>query len=195
MKPLLSICCAVLCAGSLSAADPAVIAQPDLKGPLPKEWAVQKGTWEVKDGEITATQIPEEKHAAVLWHQVPLQAAAVDLEFKFDGGTAIILGCDGGRHIGRVSVNLKGMQISDDSTEKKGVSPATKLTDAKFELKPGQWYPLHYEWSGDRMAAKIGSVGSIEASNPNLSKKKERWWIAVGGATVKIRNIKVTDLH
>lgn len=193
MKTILTFCCAALSASALLAADPAVVAQPDLKSPLPTEWAVQKGTFDVKDGEITAAQIPEQKHAAVLWHQVPLQAGAVDLEFKFDGGNSIILGCDGDRHVGRVSVTAKGIQISDDSTEVKGKSPATKLAEAKLDLKQGEWYPLHYEWSGEHMAAKIGELASIQADNPNLAKKKARWWIAVGGATVKIRSIKVTE--
>ena len=40
------------------------------------------------------------------------------------------------------------------------------------------------------MAAKLDGA-SVEGSNANLGKKKVRWWFAVGGASVKIRNIKV----
>lgn len=175
----------------LMAADGRVVAQPDLKSPLPAEWAVQKGTWEVKDGVMTAAELTAEKHSAVIWHKVPLQAGAVDCEFMLDGAKVFILGCDGDRHVGRVVVTPGWMRILDDSTEVKGKTPSTKLAETKLDLKPGQWYTLHYEWAGNRMSASLGS-SHVEGSNDNLAKKKSRWWFAVGGQTAKIRNIKVT---
>lgn len=178
-------------ASALFAADLPVVAQPDLKAPLPAEWSVRHGTWEVKDGEMRVAELPENKHAAVLWHQVPLQSGAVECEFQFDGANTLILGCDGDRHIGRVVILPKFLRILDDSTEVKGKTPSTKLAEASLDLKPGQWYKLTYTWSGNEMTAKLGDA-SISASNPNLGKKKSRWWFAVGGAAVKIRNIKVS---
>lgn len=173
------------------AADLSTIAQPDLKSPLSSEWLIKHGTWDIKDGVMTVAELPQNKHAAVLWHQVPLQSGAVDCEFMFDGGRVFILGCDGDKHIGRVTITPKSMLITDDSTAVKGKSPGTKLAHAKLDLKPGQWYSLHYEWSGNRMAAKIGDV-SIEGSHDNLGKTKARWWFAVSGQTVKVRNVKVS---
>jgi hypothetical protein len=73
----------------------------------------------------------------------------------------------------------------------KGKTPGTVLAEAKFKLEPGKWYSLRYEWNGDRMAAKLGDFASIEATNPNLGKKKARWWFAVSGAKMKVRGIKV----
>ena len=182
---------ALLFATSVQAADLGPIAQPDFKSPLPAEWLVKHGTWDIKEGVMTIAELPQNKHAAVLWHQVPLQSGAVDCELMFDGGKVFILGCDGDSHIGRVTITPKSFVIMDDSTAVKGKSPGTKLADAKLDLKPGQWYPLHYEWSGNRMAAKIGD-SSIEGSNDNLGKKKSRWWFAVSGQSVKVRNVKVT---
>ncbi|MBL9144202.1 MAG: hypothetical protein JNM99_11035 [Verrucomicrobiaceae bacterium] len=171
-------------------ADLSPIAQPDLKSPLSSEWLVKHGSWDIKDGVMTISELTQNKHAAVLWHQVPLQSGAVDCEFMFDGGKVFILGCDGESHIGRVTIAPKSMLITDDSTAVKGKSPGTKLANAALDLKPGQWYALHYEWSGNRMAAKVGDV-SIEGTNDNLGKKKSRWWFAVGGHFVKVRNVKV----
>ena len=182
---------ALLCLATHARADQLpLVAQPDLKAPLTAEFSVRHGTWDVKDGIMTIAELPENKHAAVLWHQVPLQSGAVDCEFKFDGGKVFILGCDGDKHIGRVIITPTVMRITDDSTEVKGKTPGTKLAEGKLALKPGEWYPLHYEWSGNRMAAKIGDV-SIEGSNDNLGKKKARWWFAVSGKTIQVRNIKV----
>ena len=193
MKTIFAFAGLILSVGYLHAAEATIVAQPDLNGPLPKEWLARVGTWNVEHGEISAAEIPTDKHAAVLWHQVPMQAGAVDCEFKFDGAKVFILGCDGQKHIGRLVITTKGMTLVDDSTEVKGKSSGTKLAEAKLDLKPGEWYPLHYEWSGERMAAKIGELGSIEATNANLSKKKERWWFAVGGEKMKIRSVKVTE--
>ena len=169
------------------------IASPDLITPLAAEWKVTKGTWEVKDGIMVASELPAEKHAAVLWHVVPLQTGAVDCEFLLDGGKSLLLGCDGDRHVGRVVITPQAIKIMDDSTEVKGKSPSTLLATAKLDLKPGEWHKLHYEWSGDRMAATLDGT-SIEGSNANLGKKKARWWFAVSGASVKLRNVKVTGV-
>lgn len=190
MKLSVALLCLSLHA-SLFAVDLPVVAQPDLKAPLPAEWSVRHGTWEVKEGEMRVVELPENKHAAVLWHQVPLQSGAVECEFQFDGAKTLILGCDGDRHIGRVVIQPKFLRILDDSTEVKGKTPSTKLAEASLDLKPGQWYKLTYTWSGNEMTAKVGDA-AIAASNPNLGKKKSRWWFAVGGAAMKIRNIKVS---
>ena len=41
---------------------------------------------------MTGTELPAEKHAAVLWHQVALQTGAVECEFMLDGGKTLIFG-------------------------------------------------------------------------------------------------------
>lgn len=186
-----SLCLALISSPVVHGSDVRVVAQPDLKAPLPAEWSVRHGTWEVKEGVMTIAELPANKHAAVLWHQVPLQAGAVDCEFQFDGAKVFILGCDGDRHIGRVVIQPKVIRVVDDSTEVKGKTPGTVLGEAKLDLKPGQWYPLHYEWSGNRMAAKVGDV-SVEGTQDHLAKSKARWWFAVSGQSMKVRHVKVT---
>ena len=107
-----------------------LIAAPDLKGPLPEEWAVQKGTWDVKDGEVVVSDIPEQHHGPVLWHKVSLASAIVECEFKFDGAGSFILGSDSNKHIGRLSINKKGMKLQEDSSEVKGVRPGGTVAEA-----------------------------------------------------------------
>jgi hypothetical protein len=86
------------------------------------------------------------------------------------------------------------IKLLDDSTEVKGKSPGAVLATGSLELKAGEWNKLRFEWAADKMSASIGST-KVEASNPNLAKKKERWWFAVGGAAVKIREVKVSGLE
>jgi len=169
-----------------------LIAEPDMKSPLPAEWAVQKGTWDVKDGEMVVAELKDQKHAAVLWHKVSLASAIVECEFKFDGAGGILLGCDGTRHIGRLSINKKLMKLQEDSSEVKGKQPGATLAQAPLDLKPGQWYKVRFEWTGDKMAATIGG-NTIEGTHPTLSQKRSRWWFAVSGAKMDIRNVKVWE--
>jgi len=187
---LLSFCLG----GAALAQDLKPITSPDLKTPLPAEWNVRHGTWDVKDGVMCVAELPENKHAAVLWHQVPLQTGAVDCEFMLDGAKTFILGCDGEKHIGRIVITPQAIRLMDDSTEVKGKVPSTLLSTAPLDLKPGQWHKLHYEWKGDRMAATLDDA-KVEATNPNLGLKKSRWWFAVGGASLQIRNIAVTGVQ
>jgi len=169
-----------------------LIAEPDLKGPLPAEWAVQKGTWDIKDGEMVVTQLEEQKHGPVLWYKVSLASAIVECEFKFDGANSFILGCDSNHHIGRLAINKKGMRLQEDSHEGKGKPPVPALAQADLDLKPGEWYKIRYEWAGDKMAATLGEK-SIQATHPALDQKRSRWWFASGGSKLVLRNIKVWE--
>lgn len=170
------------------------VAAPDLKSPLAAPWEIKHGKWDIAGGAMSVAELPENKHAAVLWHQVPLQSGVVECEFMLDGGKSLLLGCDGDRHIGRIVIQPKEIRVVDDSTEVKGKSAGTVLGKAAIDVKPGTWHKLRYEWSGERMAATLDGV-SVEGRSPNLAKKKSRWWFAVSGATVKIRNVTVSGVQ
>jgi hypothetical protein len=169
-----------------------VVAEPTLKEPLDATWSVVKGTWEVKDGEIIASELKEQKHAAVLWQKVGLQSAVIDCEFMFDGAGSFIIGCDGTKHVGRVSITRGSAKISDDSTAVKGVKPPTTLAEAKFDLKPGEWHHARLEWTGDKMAARIDGH-ELQGSAAALSTAKTRWWFAVSGAKLHLRHVKAWE--
>lgn len=178
--------------------DGKVVAEPDLTKPLDKDWSVRKGTWDVKDGELVASEIPTEKHAAVIWHQVGLQNAVIECDFLFDGAGGFLIGCDSkNHHVGRLVINRKGAKISEDSTEVKSPEPGKShpgqtLGSTPLDLKPGQWYHVRFEWTGDQMAANVDGH-EFKGQHPTLSTEKARWWFAVGGKFVKIRHIKVSE--
>jgi hypothetical protein len=169
-----------------------VVAEPTLKEPLGAPWSVVKGTWEVKDGEIIASELKEQKHAGVLWNTTALQSAIIDCEFMFDGAGSFIIGCDGTKHVGRVSITRGNAKITDDSTAVKGVKPPTTLGETKFDLKPGEWHHARLEWTGDKMAARIDG-SEVQGSAAPLSTAKTRWWFAVSGAKLRIKNVKAWE--
>ena len=170
-----------------------VVAQPDLKSPLGDEWSVRKGTWEPKDGELVCAEVPADKHAAVLWHQVGLQSAVIECEFQLDGGKVFIIGCDSAKgHVGRLVITPKLAKISEDVTMVNGKHAGSTLGQTVLDLKPGQWYSARFEWTGDKMAARVDGK-EIRGKHENLATPKTRWWFAVGGAKVHVKNIKACE--
>ena len=167
-----------------------IIAQPELKQPLGAGWTVRKGTWEVKEGELVAAEVPAEKHAAVLHQLTGLQSAVIECEFQFDGGKVFLIGCDAEKkHVGRLVITPKLAKLTEDSTEVKGQHPGATLGEAALDLKPGQWYPVRLEWAGSKMAACVAGK-ELRGEHPSLATPKARWWFAVGGAKIRLKNIK-----
>ena len=134
-----------------------LVAHPDLKESLGTDWTVKHGTWEVKAGELAIAEVPADKHAAVLWHEVGLPSAVIECEFQFEGGRTFILGCDAtNKHVGRLVITAKSAKLVEDSSEVKGKQPGQTLAEAALNLTPGKWYAVRFEWQGDRMWTRRG---------------------------------------
>ena len=165
-----------------------VVASPDFKQPLDAAWKIAKGTYTPKDGVLTAAEVPADKHVAVLWHQVGLESAVIEFEFRLDGSKSLIVGCDGNgpkglSHVGRVSIGLKNMTIAEDS-----VKPSHIIATVPLDVKPGVWHRLRVEWRGDAMAARLDGK-EVRAQHAYLATPKQRSWLAVGGATAQLREL------
>lgn len=169
-----------------------VVAQPDFKSPLAPEWTIKHGKWDIAEGEMSIAELPENKHAAVLWHSAALASAVIECEFQWDGAKAFLVGCDGAKHIGRMVITAKNAKLCEDSTEVKGKVPSHTLAEAAVDLKPGEWHKLRLEWTGDRMAVRLDGA-ELNARHPYLATPKARWWFAVGGAKLKLRNVKACE--
>ena len=170
-----------------------LVAQPDLTQPLGSGWTVKHGTWEVKEGELIIAELPENKHAAVLWHEVALPSAVIKCEFQLEGGRAFLLGCDAtNKHVGRLVITAKSAKIAEDSSEIKGKQPGQTLAETALNLQPGQWYAARFEWQGDRLAATVDGH-LLQGQHPTLAQPKARWWLAVSGARVRVRNLQVWE--
>lgn len=168
-----------------------LIEQPDFKAMPGTPWQIAKGKWEAKDGVITPTKIEEEKHIPVLWHNISPSSAVIECEFQLDTSNEIIIGCDGKKHIGRVSINAKAVRITDDSTENKATkTPATLLKEEKLDLKKDQWYKAKFGWKGDHIYAIVDGH-ELEGQAPTFAQTRARWWFASGSA--HIRNVRVSE--
>jgi hypothetical protein len=173
------------------AEDLPVLAAPDFKSPLDASWKIAHGTYEPKDGVLVCAEKPENKHVAVLWHQVGWNSGLIECEFRFDGSKILILGCDGTTpkglaHIGRVVIGPKMISIAEDS-----VKPSHTIAKLPADLQSGVWHRLSFAWSGEHITLKVNDL-AIHASHAYLATAKTRSWIAVGGQTASIRELKIS---
>ena len=188
LLPLLAL---LAITGPLLAEEPPVLASPDFKSPLGPAWKIAHGTYEPKDGVLVCAEKPENKHVAVLWHQVGWNSGVIECEFRFDGSKSLILGCDGTTpkglaHIGRVVITPKMISIAEDS-----VKPSHTLAKAPADLQSGVWHHLTFAWSGDHITLKVNDL-MVESAHAYLASAKSRSWIAVGGQTASIRALKIS---
>ena len=115
MKALLILLCTF--ALPLHGDDLPVLAAPDFKEPLPAEFKIVHGMFDPKDGVLICAEKPENKHVAVLWHQVAWNTGVFECDFRFDGSKSLIIGCDGRgvdkplAHTGRVVITSKLLSI------------------------------------------------------------------------------------
>jgi hypothetical protein len=169
-----------------------VISAPDLKGPLGPEWSVSKGKWEPANGVLTATELPEEHHSAVLHLKTGPTSLVWECEFRLNTAKVFYVGCDANKHVGRLVVTQKAARLAEDSTEVKGQTPSHVLAESAIELKPAEWQKLRIEYSGDRMVAQLNDR-ELKAQHPYLATPKVRWWFAAGGGAAEIRNVRVSE--
>ena len=172
------------------AANLPIVATPDFKSPLPAEWKIAHGTWVPKEGILQAAELPENKHVAVIWHQVGWQQGVVECEFQFDGARTFIVGCDGMttkglKHIGRAVISPKMISIAEDSAK-----PSAVLAKQAVDLKAGVWHKLRFEWQGGKITLQVNDT-RIEATHDYLTSHKTRSWLAVGHEHLRIRGFKI----
>jgi len=168
------------------------ISAPDLKEPLGSEWSIAKGKWELADGILAVTNIPDQNHIPVLHLATGPTPLIWECEFKFNNGKAFLVGCDAAaKHCGRVVIAPKSFKIAEDSTEVKGKTPSDTLKETTVDLKSGDWHTLRVEYAGDQLAARLDGQ-DLTAQHPYLATPKVRWWFAAADG-VQIRNVRVTE--
>ena len=155
--------------------------RPDMK---PK-WNVGKGLWSVKDGVVSAAEIPEDKHAAYAYitPNIDYKDAVAEFSFHFDGAKSVQLNMRDSRyheshagHIVRVQIEPASVQLADWKTGvmkneyyEKTSDPKTKsavrkeiqkkIKDKtsifKVTFDPAAWHTARVELAGDEMLLKI----------------------------------------
>jgi len=156
---------------------------------LDDDWKNVKGKWEVKDGALSGVQVPEQNHAAVLRHELPLHDFIAQFTFKFDGGKAIKLVLNKNTvHIATVSVWLNQLTI-DKQPEKDSGKKLRRIDAQNVKLSPDEWHTVVVEVIGSTIVATVDSSLVVFGTDDGLDIDKSDFDFAANGSTA-IKSVK-----
>ena len=160
---------------------------------MPAGWNGKPGKWEMSDGAVKVSELPEDKHAAVRRHPLPPYHDAIfEFQFQLDGAKMIALSLNNkGGHVCRVSVNPNGTFLQVDQPNAKSELKAVRLAASTAKVEPGKWHKLVVEVRGPKMTAQIDDMAPISGENPRIDVEKTDFGIPVAGVSAKVKNVKV----
>ncbi len=167
----------------------------DLAVSLGKEWKVAKGKWDASDGAVRVAELPADMHGAVARRDVPLKAAVVAYEFKFDGAKVTSLSVNGPKgHVCRVLVRPNGFTVQkDDQDGKKGDDKAVPLATVETPVKAGEWHTLVIELRGADLLATLDGKHTAYGSHPAIDTGRTNLGLTVSGDSASFRKLRVYE--
>jgi len=183
------------------------------------EWSE---SFKVGNGILAISQL-NPGHGAVLRKDIAFQNLDLEFDFRFNGGKSFNLVINDQEdktvwsgHVSRVVVTPKQVSIKDDkkgsmnlevrkqrldknlSAEKKKALEtllAETETNAKVDLKPGEWHHLRVRIIGDTMEAWIAGKKVASLKSPGIAHPtKTSFGFTVNGTTMDYDNIKMFEV-
>jgi hypothetical protein len=159
---------------------------------MEKGWGGKPGKWEMADGAVKVSEVPEDKHAAVRRHPLQYHDAIFEFSFEFDGARAIGLSLNNkGGHVCRLTINAKGLILQADQPNAKSELKAARIAASTMPVESGKWHKVVVEVHGAKMIAQIDDAPPISGENPRVDVDKTDLGIPVGGVSAKIKDVKV----
>lgn len=178
----------------LLAAD--LLHEPFATPTLGPEWNAAKGQWRIVEGRLEGTEIPADKHAAVVRRNVRFHNGTVRYAVRLDGAKAAHLsinGADG--HICRLVMTPQDVDLRKDKPTAKSAEKPARLAHAQAVFAPGVWYEVEVAFQGKSMTAKITGGGmdlSLSGEHAGIDQEKTNIGFPVMGATASFDNLRVT---
>lgn len=170
-----------------------VIYESKLDTPPGGPWKSAKGNWELADGVLRGSEIPEDKHGAVTRLPNKLSDFVAEYEFKFEGGRSTSFTINAEKdHMARIMITPKVVAIQRDDNDHEGPDKAVVFARFPADLTPGTWHKVRMEMVGDTM---LGQVDDLIAwgSNDLFKTPKAAPGFTVGGQSVDFRNFSIRE--
>ena len=162
---------------------------------MPAGWSAKPGKWEVSDGAVKVSEVPEDKHAAVRRHPLQYHDAIFEFSFQFDGAKMIGLSLNNkGGHVCRLTINQTGAILQADQPNAKSDLKAVRLAASTAKIEPGKWHKVVVEVHGPKMIAQIDDMPPLTGENPRVDVDKVDFGIPVAGVSAKVKGVKVYAL-
>ncbi|HEY6167727.1 MAG TPA: hypothetical protein VI454_06785, partial [Verrucomicrobiae bacterium] len=157
------------------------------------------------DGTLRASQSKEAGRLCLFSREQPMQDAAIQIDFKFDGASGINVSANPSPgelrkhgHLFSVMITRGMWNITEhnDKTDRKSQSKA--LTSAPEKFEPGRWYTLLLETKGDEVVAQVEGKKPLRASSKDFHVKKPGLEFRLAGRDneeVHFDNLRVWELN
>jgi hypothetical protein len=156
-------------------------------------WRAAKGKWEPNAGALKGSELPEDKHGAVLRATQELQDCIIQVEVKFAGGRSTSLSVNAKKdHMARISLTPKLITIQRDDNDHEGPDKAKIFHRVPADLATDTWHTVRLEMVGDTLLGKVDNVMGW-GSDELFTKTKAAPGVTVGGQSVEFRNFKIWE--
>lgn len=190
------------------------------RGEMAPKWRVGLGWFTIKDGVVTATENPADKHGAYAKARFPYRDVVAEFSFKLDGSRSFNFVVDDNTykgahagHICRVMISAAQVQLGDSKfgTMRKDVyakmkDPATtdqekkavresikdKVATFKVAIDPAAWHRARVEIVGDEMLVSLNGrpVGYLRSEGLAHPTKNMLGFTVLGKSTL-LDDVKV----
>jgi hypothetical protein len=163
---------------------------------LPKNWVVNKGEFQLRDGSLAGWEKKEDKHAAVLTLQRPFKNSVIRFSFKRDGVTGFNLSFNHAKgHLFRVLINDDGLTVNKDKDKSDPASKPQLLGKAEGKIPDGVWQTVQVEIVGDRVAVQADNGAKLEVKHPALHVEKTGYRFVMRGSTLLLDDVNVWEVQ
>jgi len=162
---------------------------------LGKQWAVNKGEWQIEENVLVGKELPADKHAAVLTWKLPNRNSMLRCSFQLKDAKFFHLSLNHPRgHLFRVMIDQNGMILRTDRDKKDPQSRPITLAKAQSKLDPEKWYTLQLEMQGDKVSAQLDNGLKVTGQHPSLNSKKTGYRFVMKGTTLLLDDLSASNL-
>jgi hypothetical protein len=156
------------------------------------QWTVAKGTWKIKDGVLTGSELTSDHHAAAIRANIPFTNAILQFDFKLDGSKGFSLSVNKAKsHHSRISISPDGISLAKDRDKKDARSLTLLLARQNCAFKPGVWYTIVVEYCGNDLLAHINKQTFVLGTHEQMGAPKINFGFPVLGESASFDNITV----
>ncbi len=157
------------------------------------QWKAAKGRWEIVDGTLRGSEIPADKHGAVIRLPFRLQNIVIAYDVKLDGAKTTSLSINGPKdHLARVIVAPARFAVQRDDQDHDGPDKASVFLTKPVKLEPGTWHSVVLEMVGDNMVGTLDGNLIGDGNDPTFAaKEKVNPGFTVAGESASFRNVRI----
>jgi hypothetical protein len=157
-------------------------------------WSVAKGKWDLADGILSGSELPEDSHAAVLKRNLDLKDGVIQVTFRMHGAKQFAIGLNNKNgHVGRAVLSGATLTVAKDKPNKKTEEKGEKLATKPVKADTAEWQTILLEFRGKELLARLDDETVALGTHDGLDVEKTNFAFPVGGQSVEIKSVKVWE--